>query len=173
MQVQLVAQSQYPSLVDLLCELYAYYNDGAQVARELVRAHLLENLLAEGSPLRLAVASFDDGQVAGLAAVHLTHSLVEPAPERRRQCQLKELYVRKGRRSRGVGRALMAWVARYAVENGCCRIDWSVKASNTRGMAFYESVGAELVAERLSYRLSGLRLRELASVNVPCRTSGA
>jgi len=163
MRVQLVTQFQHESLVDLLCELHAYYNDGATVPREVVRAHLLENLVAEASPLRLVVASQDDGQVAGFAAIHLTYSLVEPTPEQSRQCQLKELYVRTGERDRGVGRALMSWIAQYALEHGCCRIDWPVKASNTRGISFYESVGAELVVERLSYRLSEAHMRRLAA----------
>ena len=57
----------------------------------------------------------------------------------------------------------MSWVARYAVENGCCRIDWPVKASNTRGIAFYESLGAARVLERLSYRLCEPELSRLAS----------
>ena len=47
----------------------------------------------------------------------------------------------------------MQWVARYALDNGCGRIDWSVKSSNARGIAFYESLGARLVSDRISYRI--------------------
>jgi hypothetical protein len=56
----------------------------------------------------------------------------------------------------------MSWVAQYALAHGCCRIDWPVKASNARGIAFYESLGARQVIERLSYRLSEPQLSELA-----------
>jgi hypothetical protein len=56
----------------------------------------------------------------------------------------------------------MAWVARYAVENDCCRIDWPVKASNDRGISFYEGLGAGRVLDRLSYRLSEPQLSQLA-----------
>jgi ribosomal protein S18 acetylase RimI-like enzyme len=56
----------------------------------------------------------------------------------------------------------MAWAARYAFENGCRRIDWPVKASNARGIAFYESLGAERVVDRLSYRLSEPCVGQLA-----------
>lgn len=76
---------------------------------------------------------------------------------------LKELYVRSSDRSAGVGRALMAWVARHAVAHGCCRIDWPVKATNARGIAFYERLGAEPLAERLSYRLAEPGLSRLAA----------
>jgi ribosomal protein S18 acetylase RimI-like enzyme len=56
----------------------------------------------------------------------------------------------------------MAWVARYAFEQGCLRIDWPVKASNARGIAFYEGLGAERIVERLSYRLNGPEIVRLA-----------
>jgi GNAT superfamily N-acetyltransferase len=108
------------------------------------------------------VASTRDGRVVGMAAITLVYSLVEPAAETRRHCQLKELYVRSSERSLGAGRALMSWVARYALENGCRRIDWPVKASNAGGIAFYEGLGADRVVERLSYRLSEAGIRRLA-----------
>jgi GNAT superfamily N-acetyltransferase len=82
---------------------------------------------------------------------------------KRRHCWLKELYVRSSARGLGAGTALMSWVARYAAEHGCSRIDWPVKASNVRGIAFYERLGAKQVADRLSYRLSEPELRDLAS----------
>lgn len=162
MRVELVSQPHYDSLVELLCELHTYYNEGSSVPRELVRPYLVEHLLAADSPLRLAVAVQGDREVVGLAAVSLTYSLVEPAPDRRGHCWLKELYVRSSKRSLGVGKALMLWTAQYAVQNGCWRIDWPVKATNTRGIAFYESLGAQLVADRLSYRLSEPRLSAFA-----------
>ena len=157
-----VSAQQHESLVDLLCELHAHYIQSPAVARGVVRAHLLENLLAVDSPLRLVVASRENGGVIGFAAIALLYSLVEPAADKRRQCLLKELFVRSSERGRGVGKALMEWVARYAVENGCCRIDWPVQASDDTGISFYEGLGAKRVAERLSYRLSGSSLLQLA-----------
>jgi ribosomal protein S18 acetylase RimI-like enzyme len=162
MQVGLVVEAQHESLIDLLCELHAFYNDGAVVSRTLVREHLLDNLLAAGSSQRLVVAADEGGAVVGLAAITLVYSLVEFSAEKRRHCQLKELYVRSSSRSDGAGRALMSWVARYALEHGCRRIDWPVKASNDRGIAFYESLGAARVADRLAYRLGEPALNRLA-----------
>jgi GNAT superfamily N-acetyltransferase len=130
MRVALVSAEQHESLIDLLCELYAYYNSESTVSPEVVRVHLLENLLAVNSPLRLVVASRPNRGVVGFAAIAMLYSLVDPTPENRRQCLLKELYVRSAERSQGVGRALMAWVARYAAESGCFRIDWPVRASH-------------------------------------------
>lgn len=157
-----VASAQHESLVDLLLELHAHYTQPPTATREQVRAHLLENLLAGPNPPCLLVASHDGRVVAGFAALHLMYSLVESAPESRRQCQLKELYVSSAHRSAGVGAALVRAAAEYALEHGCARLDWNVKASNDRGIAFYRSLGAEQVSDRLSYRLSRTALAALA-----------
>jgi GNAT superfamily N-acetyltransferase len=165
LHIGLVVESQHESLVELLCELHSFYNEGSTVPRELVRSYLIGHLLAVDSPLLLAVASHERHRVIGLAAIALTYSLVEPTPDKRRHCWLKELYVRSSKRGLGAGSALLSWVARYSVQHGCARIDWPVKAGNTRGIAFYERWGAKRVADRLSYRLSGERLLELASAS--------
>jgi GNAT superfamily N-acetyltransferase len=162
MRVDLVSPPQHESLVDLLCELHSFYNEGSSAAPDMVRSYLVEDLLSGDSGLRLVVAYDETQYVLGFAAISLTYSLVEPTPDRRRHCWLKELYVRESHRSTGVGEALMTWVARYAVKNACCRIDWPVKAANSRGIAFYERLGAKLVEDRLSYRLSEPSLGTLA-----------
>jgi GNAT superfamily N-acetyltransferase len=141
MRIALVIKPQHESLADLLCEVHSYYNEGSSVSHELVMSYLVDQLLAADSPLRLVVAAQPHKHVVGFAAISLTYSLVEPAPEKRRQCWLKELYVRSSNRSLGVGAALMAWIADYAVEHGCARIDWPVKSSNVRGIAFLRGFG--------------------------------
>lgn len=162
MQIDLVSQSQYESLVDLMCELNSYYNNDSSLARETIKSHLINNLLGADSPLRIVVA-YDNQRVLGFAAVTLTYSLVEPTPEKCRQCQLKELYVLASERGSGIGSAIMSWVAGYAIDNGCHRIDWPVKAGNVRGISFYKELGAEQVVERLSFRLSEPDLSNLAN----------
>jgi GNAT superfamily N-acetyltransferase len=162
MHIGLVSADRHDSLIDLLCELYSYYNGGATVARASVREHLLHNLLAPDSPLRLVVATDTTGTVVGFAAVALLYSLVDPTPAGRRQCMMKELYVRSGGRSRGTGTALMAWIARYALDEACGRIDWHVEASNVAGIRFYAGLGAGRVEDRMSCRLDRAAMERLA-----------
>jgi GNAT superfamily N-acetyltransferase len=87
---------------------------------------------------------------------------VEPDPQNRKQCLLKELFVRSACRGAGVGKLLMQRSADYAVRSGCGRMDWNVKASNLRGIRFYDSLGGRLVEDRLSFRLSAEALVRLA-----------
>ncbi len=162
MHIEFVAESQHDALVDLMHEMCVFYSEEEPVSRDDVRSNLHDNLLAAGSPVRIVVA-VDDGEVVGLAAIALFHSLVDPAPRRRGQLLLKELYVRQARQGEGIGKALMSWVARHALEHGCARMDWNVSASNRDGLAFYRSLGALHVAGRLAFRLGGEFLARLAS----------
>ena len=163
MQITLYNPQQCESMVDLLCELYSFYNDKPSVTREVVQSHLLNNLLATDTPLRLVVATNDNQEVVGFAAIILIYSLVDPTPDHRRQCQVKEMFVSSSDRGKGIGRRLMKWVAEYATDQGCGRIDWNVKNSNQKGIAFYKSLGAEQIIERLNFRLSRSNMIQLTS----------
>lgn len=169
--VGLVTPDLHSPLVDLLCEIHGYYNDGAIACREEAWEHLRTNLLSPSSPHRLAVAvSRSQKRVLGLAAFTPVYSLVDFSPTQRRHCQLKELYVAACARGQGVGQQLMCWLAQYALTHGWHRIDWPVRANNARGIAFYEGLGAHRVTERLSYRFSEPALRALVAMAAtsPC-----
>ncbi len=75
---------------------------------------------------------------------------------------LEDLIVRERFRRRGLGRALLAALARECVENGYSRLSWSVLDWNTGAITLYDSVGARAMPEWINYRLSGPELAELA-----------
>ena len=150
---------------DLLHDLGAHYQGEAAPSREAVRSHLVERLMMPDSPLRFALAVADDGRALGFAAVLSWHSLVDCSAERSRQLFLKELYVRRDARGRGVGAALMRWVARHAEALGCVRIDWTAEAGNAAAQAFYGALGAGRVAQRWHMRLDRDGLERLAEAD--------
>lgn len=162
MHIDWLVEHQHDALVDLMHEMCVFYSEETPVSRADVRSNLLDNLLAPDSAVRLVVAADDHGELVGLAAVALLHSLVDPTPHRRGQLLLKELFVRQARQGQGIGKALMAFVARHALERGCARMDWNVSAHNRQGLGFYRALGAMHVAGRLSYRLAGEYLARLA-----------
>src|SRR5215212_1419037 len=75
---------------------------------------------------------------------------------------LEDLFVRPERRGRGFGKALLAHLARVAVERGCGRLEWSVLDWNEPSIGFYRSLGARLMDQWTMCRLSGEALKELA-----------
>ena len=162
MHIDLVAADQHEALIDLMHEMCVFYGDAQPIAVDDVRSNLVDNLLAPNSPVELVVAADDDGTMVGFAAIALFHSLVDPSPRRRGQMLLKELYVRQARQGHGIGKALMAWVARRAIERGCARVDWHVSSTNKAALGFYRSLNAQHVAGRLNYRLGGEYLARLA-----------
>ncbi|MGN6695313.1 MAG: GNAT family N-acetyltransferase [Aquihabitans sp.] len=161
MDVGVFEPSQRSSLVDLLCEL-AQHEGTPEPGRLGVERHLATSILAPGSPVTLVTAVGPNVLVEGFAALVLLPSLVESSGPGRHQCLMKELFVSERARGEGIGAQLLHWSARFAIDHGCGRMDWNVKAANQAGIRFYERHGAQPVPDRLSYRVSGAALGDLA-----------
>jgi len=56
---------------------------------------------------------------------------------------LEDLFVREQFRGRGIGKALLAAVARIAVQENCYGVQWEVLDWNERAIELYKSLGAE------------------------------
>lgn len=76
---------------------------------------------------------------------------------------LEDLYVRPGQRGAGVGRRLLAYLAKLTVARGCGRLEWWVLSDDERALAFYESAGAAAKDEWIIYRLRSEALAALAA----------
>jgi GNAT superfamily N-acetyltransferase len=84
--------------------------------------------------------------------------------------RLEDLYVTPNLRGRGIGKALLAHVARVAIDQGCPRLEWDVLNWNTPAIAVYESVGARPQSEWTIMRLTGEPLATLAATAPPLTT---
>jgi GNAT superfamily N-acetyltransferase len=76
---------------------------------------------------------------------------------------LEDLYVRPEHRGGGHGRALLATLARIAVDRGYGRVEWAVLDWNTPALEFYRSLGARALDEWTVHRLAGDDLRRVAA----------
>lgn len=105
-----------------------------------------------------AVIAEVDGKTAGFALWFRTFStwLCRPG------LWLEDLYVSPDQRRSGVGRALLAHVARIAVQRGYGRVEWSALHWNTPALDFYEALGAERMHEWQVHRLEGAALERVA-----------
>ena len=68
-------------------------------------------------------------------------------------------------RGKGIGKALLTHLAKTAVEEGCGRFEWQVLNWNTPALEFYRSLGAHVLEEWSTMRISGEPLRQLASLS--------
>ena len=100
-----------------------------------------------------------DGQPAGFALFFHNFSTFLGKPG----IYLEDLFVRPAARGHGLGKALLAHLARLALSRGCPRLDWAVLDWNTPSIGFYTSLGAQALREWNLYRLSGAALQELAA----------
>ena len=76
---------------------------------------------------------------------------------------LEDLVVSETARSRGVGEALMAALAREALARNALRIEWAVLDWNARAISFYDRLGARRPHEWIKHALEGEALENLAT----------
>jgi GNAT superfamily N-acetyltransferase len=103
------------------------------------------------------IAEWED-RPAGLALWFLNFSSFRG----RHGIYLEDLYVRPAYRRRGIGRALFRHLAQRCVADGWTRFEWSVLDWNAPSIAFYKSLGAELLDEWTMCRITGDALVRLA-----------
>jgi len=60
---------------------------------------------------------------------------------------LDDLYVDRDRRSQGAGVQLMQRLAEIAQANDCTHLAWNADARNTRGLQFYDRLGAAITEQ--------------------------
>jgi GNAT superfamily N-acetyltransferase len=138
----------------LIVELAEYER---AVDRVTGNPELLAESLFGADRVAEAVIAELDGQPVGFALWFRTFStwLCRPG------LWLEDLYVSPRHRRGGVGRALLAHVARVAVEGGYGRVEWSALHWNEPALQFYEALGAERLHEWFVHRLDGEALERL------------
>jgi GNAT superfamily N-acetyltransferase len=144
-----------PAIYQLVRDLASYENALADVTGS--EEQLRQALLAE-PPAVFAHVAEHDGQVGGFALWYLSFSTWTAG----HGIYLEDLYVKPELRGLGLGRALLAELARICVARGYSRLEWSVLDWNTPARAFYASLGAAEMSEWTVNRLSGPALRDLA-----------
>ncbi len=80
----------------------------------------------------------------------------------RRGMYLEDLFVFPQFRRKGLGRKLLAYVARAAVERDCGRFEWAALDWNEAAISFYTRLGARPMDEWTVYRMTGDALAQLA-----------
>jgi GNAT superfamily N-acetyltransferase len=77
---------------------------------------------------------------------------------------LEDLFVRPRYRKLGIGKALLVYLAKLAVQENCGRFEWQVLDWNAPAIEFYKSLGAVVMNEWLTMRVADDALRKLAAL---------
>ena len=75
---------------------------------------------------------------------------------------LEDLFVLPEYRNKGYGKSLLKKLAQITVERGCGRLEWACLDWNKPSIDFYKSLGAAVMDEWTTYRLTGDTLMEMA-----------
>ena len=119
-------------------------------------ADLLRDGFGAYPKFRALIAEWD-GNVAAYALFYGYYSTwVGPG------LYLEDLFVREQFRGKGIGKALLAAVARIAKDENYCALRWEVLDWNTKAIELYKALGGEFRDEWRSVLLTGNELQRLA-----------
>lgn len=152
-------KSNIEELLPIFRELEEYYFGEGAASLDDIRNYFQNNVFSEISGVQVILAKDAHGQVVGFATI----SILYPAPKLSGQVYMKDLFTSASSRGQGVGKMLMKFIAKYALENGCNRLDWTAETSNPIAGNFYLAIGAEQVQEKQYFRFEGSTLSHFAS----------
>jgi GNAT superfamily N-acetyltransferase len=118
----------------------------------------LRNALFGSRPAAEVILAYIDDQVVGFAVYFQTFSTFMA----RSGIYLEDLFIEPAHRSRGVGTALLIYLAQLTVQRGCARLSWAVLDWNQPAIQFYRKLGAVPLDEWTVFELSGAALDRLA-----------
>jgi GNAT superfamily N-acetyltransferase len=123
----------------------------------LTEADILRDGFSATPKFHVVIAEWD-GKPAGFAFYFNNYSTWRGRPG----VYLEDLFVRPEFRGKGIGKALLAHLARIALDTQCYGMRWQVLDWNEPAIKFYESLGATFLREWLTIRLDGEPLARLA-----------
>jgi len=144
-----------PSIAQFIRDLAEYEKLSHEVRFD--EAALGEKLFG-ARPYAEVVIGEIDGTPQGFALFFHNFSTFEGKPG----IYLEDLFVRPDARGAGLGKALLAHLAKLCVERDCARLEWSVLDWNEPSIGFYKSLGAKMMDEWTVMRVDGEALPALA-----------
>jgi GNAT superfamily N-acetyltransferase len=156
LSIEPATERDVPLLVAFIRALAEYERLTSEVTAD--EAAVRDTLFGPAPSAEAAIARLG-GEPVGFAVWFHTYSTFLG----RRGLYLEDLFVAPSWRGRGVGRALLAHLARVAVARHCGRMEWAVLDWNEPAIRFYRSVGATAMQDWTVYRLTGEPLARLAA----------
>ena len=153
--IRSATEKDVPIILDLIKQLadYERLSDKVTATEEQVR----ETLFGERPAAEVLLASSHE-ETVGFAVFFTNYSTFLAKPG----LYLEDLFVKPHARGKGIGKALLAQLAKIALERDCGRVQWAVLNWNKPSLGFYEALGAVPLSEWTTYRLDGEPLKRLA-----------
>jgi len=144
-----------PTLLALIRELATYEKKREKAV--VTEADLLRDAFGPAPKFRALIAGWV-GEPAGYASFFYFYSTFQGRPA----LFLEDLFVTEKFRGNGIGKSLLAAVARLAIEENCFGLRWEVLDWNRPAIEFYEKLGADFLHERKVVALDEAALKRIA-----------
>jgi GNAT superfamily N-acetyltransferase len=139
-------------LIQALAE-YARLSHAVTGSVEALQSHL-----SGSRPFAAAIVAEVENQAIGFALFVYNYSTFLTKPG----IYLEDLFVLPEFRRLGVGTALLSYLAKKAIAEGCGRLEWSVLDWNEPAIAFYQRMGADVLPDWRICRVTDDRLLKLS-----------
>jgi GNAT superfamily N-acetyltransferase len=152
-----------PATPDDVPLMLAYVRELAEYEREpesvvATEADLLRDGFGENPRFGCVMAEWN-GEPAGFALYFHNYSTWKG----RSGIHVEDIFVRPAFRGLGIGKALLLRMAAIAHTEECGRLQWDVLAWNEPAIAFYEKLGASMMAEWRIMRVDGANIAKFAA----------
>ncbi|MDR3247903.1 MAG: GNAT family N-acetyltransferase [Treponema sp.] len=127
--------------------------DAVKATEEGFKKYIFDEKKAE-----VIIAEYDE-KPAGFALYFHTFSTFVGRPG----IYLEDLFVKPEYRGKGLGKTLLTFLAKIAVDRNCGRLEWACLDWNEPSIQFYKSQGANPLSEWTTYRVSGDALADLGA----------
>ena len=148
-----------PLIKELIHEL-ALYEKAPESAQATI-AHITGAFFVEHPAVFSEMVEDDSGVVVGLAIWFLNYSTWTGT----HGIYLEDLFIRPEARGKGYGKAVLTHLARICIDRGYHRLQWWVLDWNTDAIGFYQGLGAVLMDEWTTMRVTGSALEALSGIN--------
>ena len=119
---------------------------------------LKKTLFGKKSVAKVLLAYYEN-EPAGFAVYFFNFSTFVGKPG----LYLEDVFVKPEFRGKGIGKAILIYLAGIAKKNDCGRFEWAVLDWNKSAINFYKSIGAKPMDEWTVYRLDSEAINVLVS----------
>jgi GNAT superfamily N-acetyltransferase len=155
--IRIATEADVPLILSLIKDLARYEKLLDQVVA--TEAILRESLFGLSPAAEVIIGSFQGIPVGYALFFHSFSTFLGKSG-----MYIEDLYVQKAYRGKGLGKALLLFVAELAIKRGCKRLEWSVLDWNEPAIRFYQSLGAFPMNGWTQYRLTGDSLDSLLTL---------
>jgi GNAT superfamily N-acetyltransferase len=144
------------AIFELILGLAAYekLTDKVTGNSDLLRSHLFG-----ARPYAESIVAELDNKIVGFGLFFHTYSTFLTQPG----LYLEDVFFLPEYRRQGIGKALMMSVVKIAFDRGCGRLEWSVLDWNQPAIEFYQSIGATILPDWKTCRMTAATLAEIAT----------